>query len=124
MPKTIPRLPESDSAALPYSTVVEANGFVFLAGQVGRGPDDEATGDIASETRAALDRVRELLEEVGLGLADIVKVTVYLADVTHFPLMNDVYREYFPVDPPARATVGVAALPGNYSVEIDVIAAR
>jgi 2-iminobutanoate/2-iminopropanoate deaminase len=99
---------------------------VFLAGQVGAEPGraGPVDGGIAAETRATLENVRRLLGAVGLGLGDVVRVTVYLVDFDEFEAMNAVYREFFPADPPARATVGVTRLASTYRVEMDVTAAR
>lgn len=126
MPKTVPDLPGIEPSHYPFSQVVEANGFVFLAGQVGDAPghDGAVAGGIEAETRAMLDNVKRLLEAAGLGLADVVKCTVYLRDFTEFGAMNAVYREYFPTEPPTRATVGVTALAADYRIEIEVTAAR
>jgi 2-iminobutanoate/2-iminopropanoate deaminase len=71
-----------------------------------------------------LDNVGRLLEAAGLGFADVVKCTVYLLDFSEFAAMNAVYREYFPTEPPTRATVGVTRLAGDFRIEIEVIAAR
>jgi 2-iminobutanoate/2-iminopropanoate deaminase len=126
MPKHVPRLPDAEPGSYPLSQVVEANGIVFLAGQVGDAPGTHGPvpGGIEAETRAVLDNVRRLLEAVGLGYADVVRCTVYLRDFADFAAMNAVYREYFPTDPPARATVGVTALAADYAIEIEVTAAR
>jgi 2-iminobutanoate/2-iminopropanoate deaminase len=126
MPKTVPQGPGIEASALPFSQVVEANGFVFLAGQVGGGPGGSGAvpGGIEAETRQMLDNVGRLLAAVGLGFGDVVKATVYLLDFSEFAAMNGVYREYFPTLPPTRATVGVTALAADYRVEIEVIAAR
>lgn len=126
MPKQVPSLPGVEPSALPFSKVVEANGFVFLAGQVGDAPGSPGPvpGGIEAETRAMLENVRRLLEAAGLGLADVVRSTVYLVDFDEFAAMNAVYREYFPQEPPARATVGVTRLASTYRVEIEVTAAR
>jgi 2-iminobutanoate/2-iminopropanoate deaminase len=126
MPRTVPSLPGIAPSSLPFSKVVEANGFVFLAGQVGDVPggDGPVPGGIEAETRAMLDNVGRLLEAVGLGLEDVVRSTVYLVDFDEFAAMNAVYREYFPAEPPARATVGVTRLASRYRVEIEVTAAR
>jgi 2-iminobutanoate/2-iminopropanoate deaminase len=111
---------------MPFSQVVEANGFVFLAGQVGNRPGehDAIAGGIEPETRQMLVNVGRLLEAVGLSYRDVVKTTVYLRDFTEFEAMNTVYREYFRSEPPTRATVGVTALARDFRVEIEVIAAR
>ncbi len=126
MPKTVPNLPGLEPGSLPFSQVVEANGFVFLAGQVGDipGTPGAAPGGIEAETRAMLDNVGRLLYAVGLDFRDVVKCTVYLREFGDFAAMNTVYREYFPSEPPTRATVGVTALAQDFRVEIEVLAAR
>lgn len=126
MPKSVPALPGIEASSLPFSQVVEANGFVFLAGQVGNRPGEAnaVTGGIEPETRQMLDNVGRLLEAVGLGYRDVVKATVYLRDFSEFEAMNAIYREYFPTEPPTRATVGVAGLARDFRIEIEVLAAR
>ena len=126
MPKTVPALPGIEPSAFPFSKVIEANGLVFLAGQVGDAPgvSSAVPGGIEAETRAMLDNVGHLLHAVGLDYSDVVKATVYLRDFDEFAAMNGVYREYFPTEPPTRATVGVTRLAADYRVEIEVIAAR
>jgi 2-iminobutanoate/2-iminopropanoate deaminase len=125
MSKKVPALPGVEASSLPFSQVVEANGFVFLAGQVGNRPGESnaVAGGIEPETRQMLDNVGRLLEAVGLGYQDVVKTTVYLRDFSEFEAMNVVYREYFATQPPTRATVGVTALARDFRVEIEVIAA-
>jgi 2-iminobutanoate/2-iminopropanoate deaminase len=126
MSKHVPKLPGIEPGPYPFSQVVEANGFVFLAGQVGDAPGSHGAvpGGIQAETRAMLENVGRLLEAVGLTFADVVKCTVYLRDFADFGAMNAVYREFFPADAPTRATVGVTALAADYSIEIEVMAAR
>lgn len=126
MPKHVPKLEGIEPGPYPFSQVVEANGFVFLAGQVGDAPGQHGAvpGGIKAETRAMLENVGRLLTASGLTFADVVKATVYLRDFGDFAAMNEVYREFFPVDPPTRATVGVTALAADYAVEIEVIATR
>lgn len=126
MPKHVPKLPGVEPGPYPFSQVVEANGFVYLAGQVGDAPGSHGAvpGGIEAETRAVLDNVGRLLTAAGLGFEDVVRCTVYLRDFDDFAAMNSVYREYFPTDPPARATVGVTALAADYAIEIEVTAAR
>jgi len=125
MPKTVPELPGIVSD-LPISQAIEAGGLVFLAGQVGSAPDGHGAvpGGIEAETRAMLDNVGRLLHALGLDYPDVVKCTVYLLDFTDFPAMNAVWREYFPSDPPTRATVGVTALAADFRIEIETIATR
>ena len=126
MPKHVHTGHGIEPSSLPYSQVIEANGLVFVAGQVGSAPGVQGAvpGGIEAETRAMLDSVGRLLRAVGLDYADVVKATVYLVDFDDFAGMNAVYREYFPTDPPTRATVGVTRLAQNYRVEIEVVAAR
>ena len=126
MPKTVLEAAGVEPGAYPFSKIVEANGFVFLAGQVGGVPGGHGAvaGGIEAETRAMLDNVGRLLKSVGLDYGDIVKCTVYLRHFDDFAAMNAVYRTYFPTEPPTRATVGVTALAEDYQVEIEVVAAR
>ena len=126
MPKTVPAGPGLEPGSYPFSKVVEANGLVFLAGQVGDVPGGHGAvpGGIEAETKAMLDNVGRLLEAVGLDYGDVVKCTIYLRDFDDFAAMNAVYRTYFPTEPPTRATVGVTALAEDYRVEIEVMAVR
>jgi 2-iminobutanoate/2-iminopropanoate deaminase len=126
MPKHVPSLPAAEASALPFSQIVEANGRVFLAGQVGGipGVGGAVPGGIEAETRQMLDNVGRLLQALGLDYAAVVKATVYLRDFADFAAMNAIYREYFPSQPPTRAAVGVTALAADYRVEIEVIATR
>jgi 2-iminobutanoate/2-iminopropanoate deaminase len=113
-------------AGAPYSQAiaVPAGRMVFVSGQV---PLDPATGalagdDIVTQTRQALANVAAVLEAAGASLADVVKTTVYMTDLGWFGAMNEVYAEAFAGHAPARATVGVLALPVGALVEIDAIA--
>jgi 2-iminobutanoate/2-iminopropanoate deaminase len=108
----------------PYSPAVQAGSLLFISGQV---PIDPATGavvggGIAAETRRVLENVRALVEAGGLAMADVVRTTVYLADLNDFAAMNAVYSEFFQTPCPARSTVQVARLPRDVRVEIDAIA--
>jgi 2-iminobutanoate/2-iminopropanoate deaminase len=126
MPKQVPELAGIEPSSLPFSQVVEANGFVFLAGQVGDRPGQAGPvpGGVEGQTRAMLENVGRLLRAVALDYGDVVKATVYLRDFDEFPAYNRVYREFFPSEPPTRATVGVSRLVGDYAIEIEVVAAR
>jgi 2-iminobutanoate/2-iminopropanoate deaminase len=106
-----------------YSLVVRAGGSVFVAGLLGMDPERRLAGDdIGSQTRQALENLRVALAGAGATLADVCSVTVFLADVDRdFAAFNAVYGEYFAVDPPARATVGVR-IPGGALVEVQAIA--
>ena len=106
----------------PYSQAIVADGFVFVAGQGSINPKTGQLdlGDIKSETRRTLENIRAILEAAGSSLRDVVRVGVFLADMNDFAAMNEVYKQFFPEDPPARTTVG-AQLP-KIKVEIDCIA--
>lgn len=125
MPKKVIRV-EGQAPSPLLSHVVEANGFVYLAGLVGTDP---ATGTVAAggfeaECRQMLENVGRLLRGAGLDYSDAVRATVYIVDMANFAAYNQIYREYFPSDPPARATVQVAGLVNPYTIEIEVTAAR
>jgi 2-iminobutanoate/2-iminopropanoate deaminase len=108
-----------------YSQAVRANGFVFLSGQI---PLDPATGemvqgDVGVQTRRVMDNLKAVLAAAGSSLEQVMKATIYLIDMGDFPVVNQIYGEYFVgIDKPARATVAVAALPRGSRVEIDMIA--
>ncbi|MDJ0852028.1 MAG: RidA family protein [Myxococcota bacterium] len=109
----------------PYSQAVEQGGWVFLSGQIPLDPRSGklVEGDIEAQTRRVLANLRAVLEAGGLSLAHVVRTTIYLVDLAHFPRVNAVYAEHFDREPqPARATVQVAALPLGAEVEIDAIA--
>lgn len=109
----------------PYSQAIEANGFVYCSGQL---PIDPATGEmpegIEAQTEQSLANVRAILTEAGLTLSDVVKTTVYLADMSLFAPMNGVYERLFEAPYPARSAYAVKELPKQALVEIEVIAAR
>jgi 2-iminobutanoate/2-iminopropanoate deaminase len=109
----------------PYSPAVRAGDFVFVSGQIAVDPttDQSVTGEIRRETRQVLNNVRRILEGCGAEMADVVRTTVYLADVADFAAMNEVYAEFFGDARPARTTIAVKDLPlPGAKVEIDVIA--
>jgi len=108
----------------PYSQAIKANGFVFVAGQVGIEPDNpQPVGDgIRAQTEQTLLNLRAILEAAGSGLDRIVKTTVYLRNLDDFQGMNEIYRKHVGDVPPARATLEVSALPSGALVEIDAIA--
>ena len=126
MPKHVVRGPGIEPGSPWFSQVVEANGFVFLAGQVGDAPGGHGPvpGGIEAETRQMLENVGVLLRAAGLDYADVVQATVYLLDFAEFSRMNAVYREFFPTDPPTRTTVGVNGLAVDYRIEMTCLAAR
>lgn len=110
---------------VPLSPAIKTGGHVYCSGQL---PVDPQTGqavsdDIRAQTRLVLENLNHVLQAAGSSLARALKVTVYLTDISEFAAMNEVYREFFPTEPPARTTVGVAALarPGC-RIEIDLVA--
>lgn len=108
----------------PYSQGVES-GAVYCAGQIGTDP---STGKLAegvtAQTARALDNLAGVLSAAGLGLKDVVKTTVFLADIAEYPQMNEEYAKHFSAPFPARTTVQAAALPRGARVEIDAVAVR
>ena len=108
----------------PYSQAVRAGNLVFASGQI---PIDPATGEfvaggIAEQTEQVLRNLAAVLEAAGVGLNQVVKTTVFLADMEDFAAMNEVYGRFFGEQPPARATVQAARLPRDAKVEIEAIA--
>lgn len=108
----------------PYSQAIRAGSLLFLSGQV---PIDPATGelvkgDIAAQTHRVFQNLGEILKAAGASFNDVVRTTVYLADMNDFGAMNEVYGSYFSAPAPARATVQAARLPKDARVEIDLIA--
>ena len=110
----------------PYSQAIEVNGFVYASGQL---PIDPATGafpegGVKEQTRQAILNVKAILEEAGLALSNVVKTTVYLADMGDFAAMNEIYSQFFAQPFPARSAIAVKALPKGALVEVEVVAAR
>jgi 2-iminobutanoate/2-iminopropanoate deaminase len=126
MPKTIPATPSATKPLAPYSVATEANGFVFISGQVAIDPStgDRSPDDVATQARRVLDNIGVVLGDLGLEFADVVKTTIFLTDMGHFATVNEVYAGYFDSGPPARSTVQVAGLPGGFLVEIEAVVAR
>ena len=126
LPPTTVTTAAAPTAIGPYSQARVSNGFVFAAGQIAIDPATQQMidGDIKEQTRRVLLNLKAVLEAAGTGMDRVVKTTVYLTDLAEFPAMNEVYAEFFPSSPPARATVQVAALPKKARVEIDAVAAR
>lgn len=116
--------PEAPPAIGPYSPGVRVGDLIFISGQL---PIDMTTKkmagtEIAEQTRQALVNIRFLLEATGASMGNIVKTTVFLKNLEDFKAMNEVYAEFFPIDPPARACVEVARLPYNSLIEIEAVA--
>ena len=123
-------VPDAPKAIGPYSQaqVVRLHGgnrLVFTAGQVGLDPrsGELVAGGVAEQTAQVMKNLSAVLAGAGLGLADVVKTTVYLADMQDFQAMNEVYGRHFPTAPPARSTIAAGGLPRGARVEIEVVAA-
>lgn len=126
MPKEVIPTPNAVKPVGAYSIATAANGFVFFAGTVALDPatNEPVAGDAAVQARRVMDSIGLALADAGLGFDDVVKTTIFLADIGDFADVNAVYGEYFPTAPPVRTTVGGVGLPAGFLVEIEVIAAR
>ena len=114
------------NTGLPYSPGILAGNTLYLSGNLGRDPVTAKLvgGGIEAETRQALANMREVLKAAGMDFKDVTTVTAYITSFEDFAKFNTVYREYFPADPPARATVQVAALNDGARVELQMIAVK
>lgn len=126
MPKSVPDTPSAPKPLAPYSVATEANGFVFVSGQVAIDP---ATGereidDVSAQAHRVMKNIGNVLGDLNMTYADIVKTTIFLADISEFGAVNEVYGGYFDDSPPARSTFQAGALPGGFRVEIEVVASR
>ena len=122
--KDIVQTDTAPKAIGPYSQAIKAGGFLFVSGQIPIDPlsGQFVSGGIAEQTEQVMKNLSAVLVSAGSGLDQVVKATVFLADMDEFVAMNEVYGRYFSSDPPARATVEVGRLPRDARVEIDVIA--
>lgn len=124
MGKEIINCKNSAPALGPYSHAVRVGNLLFVSG---RTPSMPVTGELVDDniqnaTRRAIENVKDILDEAGTTLENVVKTTVFLRDMNDFAEMNKVYGEYFKVDPPARSCIQVAKLPRNAMVEVEVVA--
>jgi 2-iminobutanoate/2-iminopropanoate deaminase len=129
MQRTIVRTMQAPAAIGPYSQAVvvpigDGKRMIFCSGQI---PLDPATGvivpgDIVAQTRQVLENLSAVLAAAGAGFADVVRTTIFLADLGDFGAVNEIYGERFPSDPPARSTIQAGRLPRDARVEIDAIA--
>jgi 2-iminobutanoate/2-iminopropanoate deaminase len=112
-------------AAGPYSHAVKSSGLIFLSGQVHLDPESGqlVEGSVGDQTRQCLDNLARVAEVAGAKLTDAVRMAIYVTDVSVFAEVNEAYGAYFPSDPPARTTIGVAALPLGAKIEIDAVLA-
>ena len=117
---------QAPKAVGPYSQAIEANGMLFISGQI---PIDPATGkivegDIKEQTEQVMKNIGAILKEAGYSFKDVVKSTCLLSDMNNFVPMNEVYGSYYPENPPARAAYSVVKLPLGALIEIETIAAK
>jgi reactive intermediate/imine deaminase len=123
MPRNVIRTSEAPAAIGAYSQAVRAGSTVYLSGQI---PLDPATGALVGDApdaqiRQVFDNLSAVARAAGGSLDDAVKLTVYLTDLGHFPLVNEIMAEYFEPPYPARAAIGVAELPKGAAVEVEAI---
>lgn len=123
--KEIISTPRAPAAIGTYSQAVKTGRMVFLSGQIPLDPKtmELVDGDIRAQIRQAFENLAAVAEASGGSLADAVRVTVYLTDLGHFPAVNEIMAQYFAEPYPARAAIGVAALPRGAAVEVDAILA-
>ena len=114
------------NTGLPFSPGILVGSTLYISGHLGRDPNTNrlVSGGVESETRQALANIREVLRAAGMDFGNVASVTVYIASFDDFAKFNAVYREVFPTDPPARATVQVAALNDRARVELQMIAVK
>jgi 2-iminobutanoate/2-iminopropanoate deaminase len=123
VPKEVILSPSAPAPVGPYSQAVKVGPLIFVSGQI---PLDntgsKVGGGAGKETERCLENMKAVLQQAGVGLEQVVKVTVFMTDLADFKFMNQVYEKYFPLNPPARSTVQVAKLPKDAHVEIEAIA--
>jgi 2-iminobutanoate/2-iminopropanoate deaminase len=123
MEKSIIKTEDAPTPVGPYSQAVKVGNLLFVSGQGPINPKTrkKVSGGIREQTRQVLENINNILKAAGLSLENIVKVTVFIRDIKDFSEMNEVYKEYFKSNPPARTTVQ-AVPPGDIAIEIDAIA--
>ena len=124
MPRTAISTAHAPAAIGPYSQAIRADGYLFCSGQLGLDPStgEFVAGDVAAQAEQSLRNLGAVLEAAGLTFGDVVKTTIFLADIADFATVNAVYGRFVTDPPPARSTVAAAALPKGGRVEIEEIA--
>jgi len=122
--KKVIQTEKAPKAIGPYSQAIQVGNFLFLSGQIPLDPKtgELVKGDIRKQTQQVLENIKGILESQGLGMENVVKVTIFLKDIANFNQVNEVYATYFPSSPPARSTVEVAKLPRDADIEIEALA--
>lgn len=124
MNKTI-NAPAAPAAIGPYCHAKQVGGILFTSGQLGLDPaSGQLPAGVEAQAQQSLKNLGAVLDAAGYGYGDVVKTTIFLADMGDFAKVNEVYATFFPADPPARSCVAVKTLPKNALVEIELIAAR
>lgn len=110
----------------PYSQAVQTGSLLFVSGQVAINPSsgNMEAANISDETVQVMKNITAILHEAQMDFNNVIKTTIFLSDMAHFPIVNEIYAGYFPGDYPARETVAVKGLPKNANVEISIIASR
>lgn len=107
---------------VPLSPAIKTETLVFVSGQIAADSEGNFPDDIRKQTRIVLKKIESLLHESGISLKEVIKTTVFITDISDFQAMNEVYRTYFPVDPPARSCVRADLMKPGLKVEIEAIA--
>jgi 2-iminobutanoate/2-iminopropanoate deaminase len=124
MTKKAIKTEKAPKAIGPYSQAIRSGAYIFVSGQLPADPaSGEISGDIKAQTNQVFKNIAAILSEAGGSLRDVVKTTVFLKDLNDFAAMNEVYKQYFDQEPPARSCVQVAAIPKGALIEIESIAA-
>lgn len=126
MANTVVYSPNAPEPIGPYSQAIQAGNTLFVSGQIAiqRSSGNLVTGNIHDETTQVMVNLSEVLKAAGLGFQDVVKCTIFLKDMNNFPMVNEIYGQYFAENPPARETVEVSRLPKDVNVEISCIAVK
>ncbi|HYR20791.1 MAG TPA: RidA family protein [Myxococcales bacterium] len=126
MPNQVVSTEKAPKAIGPYSQAIVAGELVFTSGQIPLDPQTQqmVQGDVRAQTERVMENLAAVLAAAGVGFANVVKASIFLADLNDFAVVNEVYGKRFPAAPPARSTVQVAALPKGARVEIDLVAVR
>lgn len=124
--KEVVKVEGAKKTDIPISPGIITGNLIFVSGQVSMNLDtgEPVKGDIRTETRQVLENIKRILESAGTSLENVVKTTVFLGDIEDYSAMNEVYGEYFPMNPPARSCFAVGKLAGDYKVEIEAISTK
>lgn len=126
MTKRVIHTEKAPAALGPYSQAIEVNGTLYVSGQIPFVPETMTcvSDDVQEQTKQSLENLKAIIEEAGYTLNDVVKCGVFIKDMNDFPLINEIYAQYFSENKPARACVEVARLPKDVKVEIECIAVK